>query len=74
MIQCRHGLFFKRLGVSLYSLEELEFTALNNDIAADNHKTIAGYFSKERLTRDLKAIFDLRLGEELELDMVKHDR
>ena len=66
--------FFKRLGVSLYSLEELEFTALNNDIAADNHKTIAGYFSKERLTRDLKAIFDLRLGEELELDMVKHDR
>lgn len=61
--------FFKRMGVTLYPLDAVNISSLSNRVAADNNRIIKNYFSENRLRQDLKSIFDLEVGENLELEI-----
>ena len=61
--------FFNRIGIKLFPVDKLSLSPLETGHAADNKKIVKSYFSEFRLQRDLAAIFNMQIGEDLNLEI-----
>jgi len=62
--------FFTRIGVTIYPLDELDFSPIEESIALKNSDIIKNYFSEKRLVRDLAQIFSMDVGKNLQLEAI----
>ncbi|MBU0912328.1 MAG: TDP-N-acetylfucosamine:lipid II N-acetylfucosaminyltransferase [Gammaproteobacteria bacterium] len=60
--------FFSRVGVTIYPLDELNFSPIATNLARENSERIQNYFSEKRLLRDLSVIFSMELGQDIQLE------